>query len=278
MNYTRRKGALVALCCAILFATSCVDLSEVSKFASQSTEARSSLAALVNDFKGTCERMNSFAPAGGALQPCSKYDSISSGTLAAQDVLLKYVGALGTLSSDKTITFEKDLSALPGQVKGAGMDDAQVSAVTTLASKLADAAISGYRRKEISRLVEDTNQNVQAVTTALIKIVGTDYEQLLSNEDAAMDSYYNTALKEEGEHHLLDSVLVKNLFHQQRTELIRRKSAADAYVTIMKHIAAGHQKLYDQRSRFNVKELVETLSPDIDAIGGATENVYKAFK
>lgn len=222
--------------------------------------------------------MNSFAPPGGQLQECTKYDSISSGTLAAQDVLLKYIAALGTLSSDKTITFESDLKNLPDKVKGSGMDQTQVTAVTTLASKLADAAINGYRRKKIAQLVGEQNQDVQTVASALIKIVGTDYEQLLSNEGLAMDDYYNTAIKEGGEHQPLDSVLVRNLSRTQKIELAQKKTAAEAYVTIMRSIAAGHQKLYEQRNRFSVKELVETLSPDIDAIGNATQTVYKAFK
>lgn len=145
------RPILICLCCAALLTISCVDLGEVTKFAAQSANAQSSLAALVADFRGTCERMNLFSPPGGRPQDCGKYDSLSSGTFAAQDVLLKYINALGTLSSDKTITFDKDLKGLPDKLKGSGLDDKQVTAATTLASKLADAAINGYRRKKVMR-------------------------------------------------------------------------------------------------------------------------------
>ena len=45
---------------------------------------------------------------------------------------------------------------------------------------------------------------------------------------------------------------VKNLYHEQQTQLGQKQAAADAYVTIMKHIVDGHQKLFDQRNKFTV--------------------------
>ena len=52
----------------------------------------------------------------------------------------------------------------------------------------------------------------------------------------------------------------------------------DAYAEIMKSIADGHQKLYDPRNNFAVKELAKSPAPDIEAIGSATRTVYTAFK
>ena len=272
------RAVLISLCWTVLLATSCVDLGEVTKFAAQSANAQSSLASLVADFKGTCERYNQFAPVGGKLQECSKYDKLSSGTLAAQRVLLNYIQALGTMSSDQKITFDQDLKALPDKLKNSGLDDKQVTAATTLASKLADAAINAYRRKKVSQLVGEENEDVRTITSALIMIVGTDYKQLLGNELTAMEDYYRTPLKEEGKERRLDAILVTNLWREQQSELAKKQDAADAYATIMKSVADGHQKLYDQRNRFTLKELVGTLGPDIDAIVSATQTVHEAFR
>jgi len=278
MKRKLRRAALLSLCCIALLATSCVDLGEVTKFAAQAATAQSSLASLVADFKGTCERFNQFAPSREKQQDCGKYDKLSSGTVAAQQVLLNYMQALGTLSSDQKITFDQDLKALPDKLKNSGMDAKQLTATTTLASKLADAAINGYRRKKISQLVGQENEDVQTVTSALIKIVGTDYKLLLGDEAAAMEDYYRTPLKEEGKERRLDAVLVTNLWRDQQSDLAKKQAAAEAYVTIMKSVAEGHQKLYEQRNKFTVKELVETLGPDIGAIASATQTVHEAFK
>jgi hypothetical protein len=272
------RATFIAFCCAALVMTSCVDLTEVTKFAAQSSNAKSSLTALVADFKDTCERRNQFAPSDAAPQDCSKYPPLASGTLAAQDVLLKYMSALGTLSSDQKVTFDQDLKALPDKLKSSGLDEKQVTAATTLASKLADAALNGYRREKIAQLVGEENEDVHTLTSALSKIIGTDYKNLLSNESSSMDSFYKSALMKESSTQRLDAILVTNQWRSQQVELTKKLNAAEAYADIMKSIADGHQQLYDQRNNFAVKELAKTLGPDIEAIGNATQTVYTAFK
>jgi hypothetical protein len=272
------RTALILVCCAVVLTTSCVDLSEVARFAAQTTSARSSLASLAADFKRTCERFNQFAPAGEPPQDCDTYARLGAGTHAAQRVLLNYLEALGRMSSDRMITFDQDPKTLPDKLVDSGLDEKAVTATSTIASKLAVAAINGYRRKKLSQLVEDENENVQIVTSALIKIIGTDYKQLLSNERAAMENYYRTPLLEEGKERRLEAVLVTNLWRKEESELAKKQDAADAYATIMRSIADGHQKLYDQRNSLSEKQLFETLGPDIGAIANATPTVHEAFR
>lgn len=85
-------------------------------------------------------------------------------------------------------------------------------------------------------------------TSSFIKIIATDYKQLLSNERAAMENYYRTLLLEEGKERRLEAVLVTNLWRKEESELAKKQDAADGYATIMRSIADGHQKLYDQRN------------------------------
>jgi len=274
----KRSSLGLGLFVLTLALAGCVDLAEVVKFAGISQTANQSFPGLVADMKDSCLRFNSYVPKNEMHQDCSKYDKTAPGLLAAQAVLIDYMEALGKLGSNESVTFGKNLGALPGKFAEAGLDAAQAKAATSLAAKLANLAIKGYRKHEIRKLVRAENGDIKTLTAALAKLIGNDYDQLLKNESEAMRDHFETLLHEYGAKEPLAAELVKRAWAADQKDLDARRKAAGAYARIMSSIADGHNKLAEHSASFSAKELIQDLGPEIEDIANAANDVRKAFQ
>jgi len=265
----------------ILLLAGCVDLSEVGKFAALSETANASFPRLVADIQDSCDRRADYAPEDGRQEVflhCKNLSTSKEGLLQSQQVLLNYMEALKNLSSDKTVTYGEKLDALPNALSKSGLDDSQVKATTGLAKILIDAAVSGYRRKEVGKLVGQTNGDIQILTVALRKVIGEGYATELNLEEEAIKEFYRTNLKEHEKQEPLTALLVKRNWAEDLDGVQKRKNAAVAYGKVMESIGQGHQKLYESRGRWSTGELVKQLGPEISDIYKSTQEVHKAFK
>jgi hypothetical protein len=257
-----------------------VDLAEVGKFADISKSASSSLPAVVADIHATCERRAAFAPTGkqsGTLEGCKKLAISEPGILKAQEVLLDYMAALKSLAGDQGVTYGKKLDGLSDDLSKSGLDSKQVSAVASLAKKLTDAALNGYRRKELAGLIGSTNDDVQVLTHALKTIVDTDYKRELSLEREGAQEYYQSALKKYETNEPLAAIAVRRELQEADATVNGKEQAADAYGKIMDDIATGHQKLYESRGKWTTQSLINDVGPIIKDLYESTQKVEKAF-
>jgi hypothetical protein len=284
-RYCLRKSSTlkisVLLLAFSLLLAGCVDLSEVGKFAALSETANASFPSLVADIQDSCDRRANYAPEDGrqeVLLHCKNLSTSKDGLLQAQQVLLSYMEALKNLSSDKAVTYGEKLDALPDALSKSGLGDSQVKATTGLAKILFDAAIGGYRRREVGKLVGETNEDIQTLTVALRKVISGGYTTELNLEKDAIRDFYETGLKEHEKQEPLTALLVKRRWVDDLDKVQKRKSAALAYGKVMDSIAEGHQKLFDSRNRWSTEELVKQLGPAISDIHKSTQEVYKAFK
>lgn len=143
---------------------------------------------------------------------------------------------------------------------------------------IADAAIAGYRRKEIGKLVGETDEHIQVLTSALKKVITEGYGNELKLEKEAMNEFYRTNIKEFGRQEPLTVILVKRDWANDLAEIQKKNNAAVAYGKVMDAIARGHQKLYDSRNKWSNKTLVKELSPEISNLDESTLEVSKAFR
>lgn len=261
----------------ILACVGCVNLDEVGKFSGLAASASSTLPDLVNDIKGSCLRFNGYAPE-NQQRDCTIYDRIDPSILEAQGVLTDYMDALGRLSSDKGVTYGKNLDQLPDKLKPAGFDQDQVKAAVGLSKVLLDAALNHYRQHKLSAVIGQSNDDVGKLTDALGDIVGKDYVQLLDNEDSAMDTFYGTELHEYRDREPLTAILVRKQYATEKEKLEERRAAAAAYEKVMTSIKAGHQKLYNSRNKLSSSEIINDLGPEIENITDSLNQMHKAFK
>jgi hypothetical protein len=274
------RHIVVPLCVLTALLVGCVDFTEVGKFADISKSASSSLPALVADIHGTCERRAAFAPSAKqaeTLETCKKLAISEPGILKAQQVLLDYMAALKSLAGDQSVTYGKELDSSPDDLSKSRLDSKQVSAVAGLAKKLADAALNGYRRKELANLIGSTNDDVQVVTGALRTIIDTDYKRELSQEREGAQEYYQSALKKYQTNEPLAAIAVRRDLQLIDTSMTGKEQAADAYGKIMEDIATGHQKLYESRGKWTTRSLIKDVGPIVKDLYESTQKVAKAF-
>jgi hypothetical protein len=279
VSYRGRRFSPIIVCLAALFG-GCVDSSEVGKFADISKSASSSLPALVTDIEATCKRRAGYVPADqqrATLAGCQKLRSSQTGILKAQQVLLDYMGALKNLAGDQSVTYGKKLDELPGDLSDSSLNKDQVKAVSGLAKVVADAALKGYRQKQLQNLIEAANGDVQLVTKALREIISADYKRELSLEQEGAEIYFKTALKEHENEEPLAAIAVRRTWQSEQSTILAKENAADAYGKIMADIASGHQKLFDTRNKWTTKSLLDDVAPIITDLDDATKQVRKAF-
>jgi hypothetical protein len=169
------------------------------------------------------------------------------------------------------------LDSLPDDLSESGLDTKQVSAVTGLAKKLADAALNGYRRKELSNLIGSANDDLQVVTAALGTIIVTDYKRELSQEREGAQEYFRSALKTHELSEPLAAIAVRRDLQSDEATIANKEQAADAYGKIMKDIATGHQKLYDSRNKWTTESLLKDVAPIIEDLDDSAQKVKEAF-
>ena len=274
------KYIAVLLCVFTALLGGCVELGEVREFAGVSKSASSLLPALVADIHATCERRAAYAPIGKqaeTLETCKKLAASEPGILKTQEVLLDYMAALKSLAGHQQVSYGKKLESLPDDLSESGLDIKQVSAVTGLAKKLADAALNGYRRKELSNLIGSANDDLQVVTGALGTIIVTDYKRELSQEREGAQEYFRSALKTYELSEPLAAIAVRRDLQSDEATIATKEQAADAYGKIMKDIAVGHQKLYDSRNKWTTESLLKDVAPIIEDLDDSAQKVKEAF-
>lgn len=143
-----RRLLLSATTVLLLVAVACVNLDEITKFAATASSADSALSNLATDLLESCKCLNAYKPPGETPLDCMPYDHRKD-LIAAQSALLNYVQALGNLASDKLTTFQGNLTDMDTKLKGAGFDDSQVKATSSLASAALEAMVKGYRGKKL---------------------------------------------------------------------------------------------------------------------------------
>jgi hypothetical protein len=151
-------------------------------------------------------------------------------------------------------------------------------AAASLAEKISNAALSGHRRRQISKLVAESNDDVQTLTQALSDIVARDYSIMLSNEAEGLQDCYQTAINNDAAKDPLSIILIRKQWADETTALQKRIDAAKAYGKLMKSIADANQKIKDQKDIVQTKDLVKILGPDLVDISQATSDLRQAFK
>lgn len=281
-----KRTSIIFLTLGALLFVGCTNLDEVARFSSLADSASSSLTEIIGDFKGTCLRSNALAPrdAGGNSthqRDCAIYDTITPDLQSAQDVLTDYLKALGKLAADNDPGYSKSLDALGGQFQDAGLAKDQTDAAkaaSSLAKKVADAALNGYRRKEISKLVSTSNDDVQTLTHALSDIVARDYAIMLSNEAGDLRDYYQTPIMNDQGKNPLAVILIRKQWDEESSALQKRIDGANAYGKLMKSIADANQKITDQKNKIGSKDLIKIIGPDLSDMSQALSTLRQSFK
>lgn len=291
MNWNERRfGALpVVVLVAVLFASGCTAPTTVKKYAGVSKTASEQFAGIQTDISRSCIRqqhyhglsvtdpaLDSLSAAAGST--CKDYEKSSKGLRKANRVLVDYLKTLARLSDKKTVVYNDDFDDLADAMEDTyPFDQRRVSAVAGVSSFLIEAAAGAWRRSELGKAIERTNDDIQVLTAMLDDVVAEDYLQLLDREEEAARKYFLGKLKMGGEDEPLAAVLVYDIWQKEESTLEAKRDAARAYAKIVRKIAKGHQRLYENRDDLDSKEMKKFVLEYTETIEDLVRDVRDAF-
>jgi hypothetical protein len=260
--------------------TSCADLSAVAKFAASAKNASTGFSEIANDFAASATRRSLYVSEEEkptVLKQAETYKAQEPDMLAAQKVLVDYIAALAAISTDSTKSRESSIQATKGGLEKIGMSSGQASAGVALAAKVADALTFVYRTDKAGKVIRDCNPLLQEYLKGLEHIAGTDYPDVLKNEQISAEGYYQGLLHSYGEKEPLAAVTIRVQMQQDLDGIAKKQQAAAAYVKILTDIGEGHQKLYDAGEHLSTKQLEAIVESYVDDISSQSAKVAKAF-
>ncbi len=288
-NERKFLGVSVIVLVAALFASGCTAPTTVKRYAGVSKTASEQFAGIQKDISRSCVRqqyyqglsvsdptLDSLRVAGGSA--CKDYKKAAKGLRKTNRVLVDYLKALSKLADKKTLDYDDEFDDLADAFGDTyPFDERRVEAVEGVSSFLVEVAGGGWRRSELGKAIERTNDDIQVLTTMLDDVVSEDYLRLLDRESEAARKYFLGKVKTGGEEEPLAAVLVYDLWQKEESTLDAKRGAARAYGKILRKIAKGHQQLYDNRNDLDSKEMKKFILEYTETIEELIRDVMDAF-
>jgi hypothetical protein len=282
----------VALFVLAVCTSSCLRLDEIRAFAQLAGDVGDRFPGLARDLFGSCMSQQRFIVAQkedfrvdryGDLNEegnshmaenrkvCQPYNDEQDRLIKANGTLVSYMKSMGDLAADDLTNFDASIEAFGSATTSASLfKPEEAAAVTNLAKFLVHIATEGYRRKQLRDVIKQTNPQIQTVTSALHRIVLENYILQLQNERLAMKEYYrelateNVSFVKKLTEHIgipddidpapLDDIKTKLEVGNAAINL--KINGAKAYAEILKTVAEGHQKLYDNADKLSSREVL----------------------
>ena len=185
-----------------------------------------------------------------ARSKCDTLRGSLDGILEVNAVLKGYAEALGQLASDDAVTFTQELDALEASLEriningGNPFQGPRAQAVSGLARYLSNAALDGYRQKELRQTIREGHEHLDQIVEGLDAVAG-DYQAILRNEKQNVVTNQNLIIvqrKKGGNTADLDDKLLQTKAAMASIE--SRERAAEDYKKILAKLAEAHKGLY----------------------------------
>lgn len=268
----------VSLAAIVLF-TACADLKSIRSFADTSADS-AGYTSLSGDYLKSIEREKLYQPE----SQHAHLENIIQMRKAQQPALLglhkgisEYMSALGALASDETVSYDKSLDSLAGDIKKTKIiKDNEADAFISLTKFISKAATDLYRQKKLKQLISESNNDFQLVIAAMSGIVGTDLVSSLANESVAVDKYYKNivTIAANAPPQQAAVELVNDKWKERQNELEAKKQACTLYAKTLEKIGKGHQLLFDNKDKLPSKQLLDSIK----SYGKEVSAIYKQIK
>jgi len=176
------RSQLIAIPAACALLSGCFDYPAIGTLAGSMQQNIAAWQPFVDDYAASCERRLALVQ-NPADRSCDGRDDQAKQIAAAIKVLNNYFGALGAVATDSKFTLDDGLGSVGAEAQKLGAQPGQVSAISAVATTLADLAASGLRRRAMSQLIAQAG-NVGEVVAVLKDIFDTVYRDNLNLEAA----------------------------------------------------------------------------------------------
>ena len=188
---------------------------------------------------------------------CAPEQTADNVTSALYNVIKGYYDGLVKLSANELTSYKTDAlkkqltSGTFGDVK---IDKTDVDAYTKLSSVLLTAFTDGYRSKKLNSYVGEANEPIQILIRLLKINLASNLTGRIQVHRQRLQSVYFDLLQDPA----ASSYEKKNIidaYHGEIDELESKISKISIFSKGLNSVAAGHQKLYDNRNKMSPKEI-----------------------
>ena len=286
-----KRRALLALpigCCLIL--TGCISPSAVDDFAKASAQAASLFPAVATIPYRVCvaNGQNLQLAAVTEFNPnftfdqtkidCKMADATSQRLQKTYTVLATYISTLDKLAGGTAPTYDANIKALAGNIPD--LTSSQQTAVSGLASLIADLVDKGYRQNQAAKAIEKAQPWVQELSGMLKDQLPPFLNDYISNDADSLKSMYRgvAVFSLQGSTQHTSPTLVTKQFLEDKVQIQNMQNAVAAFEKIFASIAEGHTTLYTNRNKLWDKGVIQQLFQTAISIKKQVSAVETAFK
>jgi len=273
---------LAVIFMSVLGLSSCVDLSEITQLAKSSQDVGNSFKQIADEALNSCKRANNFIPAGQQALSCEDYAKIEPLLTKVNDALFAYIASLGKLATadaakkDALVNISSDLQQADKNINQQDLNRAKQAG--GLAEAIAHVILSRYQQHELAKIIGDQNENVKAVAEFLSGYAADKCESALKEEQLLQANYFQGQLEDYSSKEPLAAYLLKLKRSDDAASLDAKIQAVEKYKQAVSSVTRAHQKLFDQRNKWNAQQLITDLAPEIQQLSGAATSMIKAFQ
>ncbi|MBV9501512.1 MAG: hypothetical protein JO138_19260 [Acidobacteriaceae bacterium] len=270
---------------AVLAASlSCAPPQTVATFAEAASGAITSGAPIFSDLYDSCVRRHQDAgpivpvysigaensasdPAGSVPPACRVFAGERDALIRMSAVLAAYFRAMQDLAE-----FGASSVAAPSAEAGVGasmaasLSTVQADSVSKLSGLVLELFTRRYQHERIATLLRTADPHVAVITRGLEKIVGTDYNSLLEEEERTLKRRYQRAGATTNGTAVV--LLLDRAYSEDMRQLEQRRAFAATYVEALQQVRDGHGKLALNSAHLGSKQVGLALQPDISRLQG----------
>lgn len=176
-------------------------------------------------------------------------------------VVASYMAALAELAGDEVPSGAEEIDGLvDAAVKANYLSEAGAAPARAIGKLLTDAALNGYRHRELKKVIADANQPLQAVLASLAQSMRA-FDASLGIERASANRYYRAlhARARENNREPVAAEWAWASLNAANAQFDEREKAIPLYIDSLNRIGAAHQALYDNRDNFDSRQLLSDL-------------------
>ncbi|WP_377704800.1 hypothetical protein [Pseudoduganella sp. UC29_71] len=273
----RRALTITGALCALLLA-GCANLGAIQEFAKTSADS-AAYTKLTDEYinsPDTSKRytLESEAEKRAALDALAlQRKPQAARLLLMHQALASYMTTLGELAADDLPEADTELDGMfDAAAKANYIDESTGAPLRSLTKVLAEAALNGYRQRELNKVIAAANAPLQQLIAHQLTIME-GYRESLAVERAMQVSHQRvlSAMAREKASEPVAAELIWERSKLTAAQFAQREQALPKYVDTLKQIAAGHQALYDNRDQLSSKEVAAQIKR-------YTKRIRAAFK
>lgn len=250
-----------------LLITGCSSVSRISDYSTSALKTLKKYEELGYTFDKACRdkcyleqvRTSSLAFADCHCEQDQTADSITSVLYKAvksyYDGLTKL--SVNKLTSYKTQALARELAS--GKFGDLKINKAEADAYSKLSALLLNAITESYRRKKIKVFIEQANEPVQVLISALHSNLASNLAGKINVHKERLQSIYHNFLQDSTSSEYEKKKIIDD-FTIQAEDLDLQQKQLISFGKALKSISAGHQKMYDHRNKINANEMKEMLA------------------